>query len=207
MNRSLLSLISLLVVLGGALVNVPAQSLWQEGSSRSMFADKRARQVGDILTIVVQENTSSSKQNATKTSRSSGIDAAINTFLYSPASSGLLTHNGKLPALNVAGKTSFDGGGQIQNSEKITTRIAVRVVDVLPNDNLVIEGKRQTKISGETTDAVLRGVVRGEDVAANNTVFSYNIAEASIHYVSKGVVSDSQRKGWFSRVWDKVAPF
>jgi flagellar L-ring protein precursor FlgH len=119
----------------------------------------------------------------------------------------MLTHNGKLPALNVAGKTSFDGGGQIQNTEKITTRIAVRVVDVLPNDNLVIEGKRQTKISGETTDAVLRGVVRSEDVAANNTVFSYNIAEASIHYVSKGVVSDSQRKGWFTRVWDKVAPF
>jgi flagellar L-ring protein precursor FlgH len=207
MNRSLSLLISLLAVWGGALVKAPAQSLWQEGSSRSMFADKRARLVGDILTIVVQENTSSSKQNATKTSRSSGIDAAINTFLYSPAASGMLTHNGKLPALNVAGKTSFDGGGQIQNTEKITTRIAVRVVDVLPNDNLVIEGKRQTKISGETTDAVLRGVVRSEDVAANNTVFSYNIAEASIHYVSKGVVSDSQRKGWFTRVWDKVAPF
>lgn len=207
MNRSLSLLISVLAVLGGSWVKAPAQSLWQEGSSRSMFADKRARLVGDILTIVVQENTSSSKQNATKTSRSSGIDAAINTFLYSPAASGMLTHNGKMPAVNMAAKTSFDGGGQIQNTEKITTRIAVRVVDVLPNDNLVIEGKRQTKISGETTDAVLRGVVRSEDVAANNTVFSYNIAEASIHYVSKGVVSDSQRKGWFTRVWDKVAPF
>jgi hypothetical protein len=97
--------------------------------------------------------------------------------------------------------------GQINNAERITTRIAVRVVDTLPNGNLLIEGRRQTKISGETTDAILRGTVRTEDITAQNTIFSYNIADASIHYLSKGVVSDSQRKGWFLRIWDKVTPF
>ncbi len=172
-----------------------------------MFADKRAQGVGDILTILVQENTTASKANATKTSKSTGLDAAINTFLYSPAASGLLTKAGKLPAINMASKNTFDGGGQIENSEKMTARIAVRVVDVLPNGSLVIEGRRQTKIAGETTDAVLRGVVRSEDVMANNTVYSYNIADASIQYLSKGPVSDSQRKGWLTRVWDKVSPF
>ncbi len=184
-----------------------AQSLWKDDVSHSMFSDKRARSVGDILTILVQENTSSAKENSTKTARSSGLDASISSFLFSPATSGLLTKGGKLPAMNMASKTSFDGGGQIQNTEKMTTRIAVRVVDVLPNASLVIEGRRQTKIAGETTDAVLRGVVRTEDIAANNTVYSYNVAEASIQYISKGPVTDTQRKGWFTKIWDKVAPF
>jgi flagellar L-ring protein precursor FlgH len=186
---------------------VQAQSLWNDATSRSMFADKRAQSVGDILTIIVQENTSSAKENSTKTAKSTGLDAAINTFLYSPAASGLLTKGGKLPAINMSSKNSFDGGGQVQNSEKLTTRIAVRVVDVLPNGSLVLEGRRQTKIAGETTDAVLRGVVRSEDVMANNTVYSYNVADAAIQYLSKGPVSDSQRKGWFTKIWDKVTPF
>lgn len=184
-----------------------SQSLWTDESARSMFADRRARNVGDILTIVVQENTSSSKENSTKTAKSTGIDAAIQSFLYSPAGSGMLTHNGQMPAIKMASKSSFDGGGQIQNAEKITTRIAVRVIDVLPNNSLVVEGRRQTQISGETTDAVLRGVVRPEDVSANNTVFSYNVADASIQYLSKGPVTDSQRKGWFTKIWDKITPF
>jgi flagellar L-ring protein FlgH len=184
-----------------------AQSLWTAEAARSMFSDKRAHDIGDILTILVQENTASSIQNNTRTSKSASIDAAINSFLYSPGASGLLTHNGQLPALNIASKQAFDGGGQINNAEKITTRIAVRVVDTLPNGNLLIEGRRQTKISGETTDAILRGTVRTEDITSQNTIFSYNIADASIHYLSKGVVSDSQRKGWFLRIWDKVTPF
>lgn len=209
MNKPSSSLTSLALAAALPLASgsLAAQSLWKDDTSQSMFADKRARAIGDIVTILVQENTSASKENGTKTSRSSGIDAAINTFLYSPAASGMLTHNGKLPAVNMASKTSFDGGGQVQNAERMTARIAVRVVDVLPNNNLVIEGRRQTKISGESTEAVLRGVVRVEDVSANNTVFSYNVADATIQYLSKGPVSDSQRKGWFTKVWDKVAPF
>lgn len=196
------------VALGIASLSVAqAQSLWNDATSKSMFADKRAGSVGDILTIIVQENTSSAKENSTKTAKNTGLDAAINTFLYSPAASGLLTKGGQLPAMKMASKNTFDGGGQIQNSEKLTTRIAVRVIDVLPNGSLVLEGRRQTKIAGETTDAVLRGVVRSEDVMANNTVFSYNVADASIQYLSKGPVSDSQRKGWFTKIWDKVTPF
>jgi flagellar L-ring protein precursor FlgH len=207
LSSSLAKSAILVVALLAAAPGGRAQSLWKETTSHSMFSDKRARAIGDILTILVQESTSSAKENSTKTARSSGIDAAINSFLFSPAASGLLTKGGKLPAINLASTTSFDGGGQIQNSEKMTARIAVRVVDVLPNASLVIEGRRQTKIAGETTDAVLRGVVRSEDIAANNTVYSYNLADASIQYLSKGPVTDTQRKGWFTKVWDKVAPF
>ena len=184
-----------------------ADSLWRDDSSLSMTADKRANRVGDIITILVQESNTASKDNSTKTAKRSGLDASISSFLYSPAASGLLTKGGKLPALKFDAKQDFDGGGKINNSERVTARIAVRVIDVLPNGNLVVEGTRQIAFSGETQDAVLRGTIRSADVAANNTVFSYNIADATIKYVSKGTVSDNQRKGWFTKIWEKVTPF
>lgn len=185
---------------------VRAQSLWTDQST-SMVADNRAHAVGDILTILVQEDSSSSKANNTSTSKSTGVDASISSFLYAPGASGLLTKGGQMPAVKFDAKNDFAGGGKINNSEKITARIAVRVVDVLPNGNLVIEGVRRTSFSGETMDAILRGVVRSQDITASNLVYSYNIADASIRYVSTGVVTDNQKRGWFKKVWDKVSPF
>jgi len=185
----------------------PAQSLWKADSSRALVADKRAGAVGDLLTILVEENNTASKDNSTKTAKSSAIDASISSFLYSPGASSFLTKSGQMPALKLNSAQNFDGGGKISNSEKITARITVRITDVLPNKNLVIEGRRTTSFSGETQEAVLRGVVRGEDITSNNTIFSYNIAEATIKYVSTGTITDNQRKGWFTRVWEKVTPF
>lgn len=184
-----------------------ADSLWHEGTVRPMFADKRAVGIGDLVTVVVQENNSASKDKNTKTSKSSGMDASIAAFLYSPAASGLLTKNGQMPAMKWNSKNTFDGGGSINNTEQMVARIAVRVVDVLPNRNLVIEGTRDSAFSGEQQTIVLRGVVRPDDIAANNTIFSYNIADASIRFVAKGALSDSQNKGWFGKIWDKVSPF
>jgi flagellar L-ring protein precursor FlgH len=185
----------------------PAQSLWKADSSRALVADKRAVAVGDLLTILVQENNTASKDNSTKTAKSSAIDASISSFLYSPTASGFLTKGGQMPALKLNASQDFDGGGKISNSEKITARITVRVSDVLPNKNLVIEGRRTTSFAGETQEAVLRGVVRVEDIAANNTLYSYNIADATIKYVSTGTITDNQRKGWFTRIWEKLTPF
>lgn len=201
------SRIAALFVLAACGAAARGQSLWKEGATQSMVADKRANQVGDILTIVVQENNTASKDQNTRTSKESGLNAAIEAFLYSPDASKLLTHNGKMPAIKLNAKQNFEGGGRISNAEKVTARIAVRVIDVLPNRNLVIEGTRQISFSGETQDAILRGVVRVEDIAANNTVFSYNVADATIKYVSKGTVTDNQRKGWFTKIWEKVTPF
>ena len=184
-----------------------ADSLWQDGNSRSMAGDKRAAALGDILSIVVQETSTASKDNSTKTAKKTGVDASIDSFFYSPGASSLLTKKGQLPALKFSSSHDFDGGGTINNSEKIVARIAVRVVDVLPNQNLVIEGKRQTSFGGETQDILLRGVLRPADITANNTVFSYNVAEATIRFSGKGTVSETQRKGWFTRVWEKVTPF
>lgn len=196
-------------LLAGALLLpclVPAQSIWRD-DSKPMYTDKRGNSVGDIITIVVQENTTTSKDNKTETSKQSGVDASIASFLYSPGASGLLTKGGQMPAMKFSSKNDYSGGGTIANTERMLARIAVQVIDVLPNRNLIVEGKRETAFSGEKQTVILRGVVREADVLANNTVFSYNVADATIQIVSKGTISDSQRKGWFTRVWDKLTPF
>lgn len=196
-----------LVVLLAAVNFSSAQSLWRADSSRALIADRKAKAVGDLVTILVQESNTATKDNSTSTSKSSGIDASISSFLYSPTASGFLTKGGQLPALKLQSAQSFDGGGKISNSEKITARISVRIVDVLPNNNLVVEGRRTTSFAGETQEAVLRGVIRPDDIAPNNTIYSYNVADATIKYVSSGAVTDNQRKGWFTRIWEKVSPF
>ena len=185
----------------------PAQSLWQDSISRPMYSDKRASRVGDLITIVVQENTTATKDNKTSTSKKASMDAAITAFLYSPAASGLLTKGGTLPARKYNSANTFDGGGTINNSEQIVAQVTVRVIDVLPNGNMVVEGTRETAFSGEKQNIILHGIVRSEDVTANNTVYSYNVADAKIQIIGKGAITDSQRKGWFTKIWDKISPF
>lgn len=198
-------LCSVCVLIGAGAVR--ADSLWPAEATRSWVADRKAHAIGDILTVLVQESSTASKDNKTKTGKKSGVDAALQTFLYSPAASGFLTKGGTLPALKFNTTHTFDGGGSIENKEQIIARIPVRVIDVLPNNNLVIEGTRQTAFGGERQEMLLRGVVRSEDIAANNTVFSYHIADATIHIINKGTVTDSQRKGWLTKLWEVITPF
>jgi flagellar L-ring protein precursor FlgH len=187
--------------------NLSAQSLWRDDISRPMFADKRGSGVGDILTIVVQENTTANKSNETKTERQSSLSAAITSFLYSPGASSALTQGGQLPAMAYNSDHKHDGSGAINNSESIVAHVAVRITDVLPNGNLVVEGKRETSFGGEHQTIILRGMVRSDDVASDNTVLSYNVADATIQIIGKGTVTDSTNKGWFNRLWDKLNPF
>jgi len=185
----------------------PAQSLWREDASRSMFIDKRGTSVGDILTILVEETSTANKNNETKTERQSSLSAAITSFIYPQSAGGFLAHNGSMPAMAYNSDHKHDGTGSISDAETIVAKIAVRIMDVLPNGNLVLEGKRETAFSGERQTIVLHGVVRGDDVQSDNTVYSYNVADATIQIIGKGTVTDSQNKGWFNRIWDKVNPF
>jgi flagellar L-ring protein precursor FlgH len=189
-----------------ALEALAGDTLWRE-DTKPIVADKRATRVGDLLTIVVQQSSVATKDNNTQTTKKTGVDANISSLLFSPAASGLATKGGKLPALKFDAKNDFSGGGSVNNSEKIVDRITVRVLDTLPNGNLVVEGTRQTSFAGEVQDMILRGTVRPEDVLANNTIYSYNVADATIRIVSKGSISDSQKKGWATKVWDKLSPF
>jgi flagellar L-ring protein precursor FlgH len=180
------------------------QSLWKT-TSTSLVSDKKAHSVGDILMIIIEENNSASKNNSLSTEKKNSIDASLSTFLYS--NQAMLSHKGTMPAMKLSGTSDSAGSGKISNTETISDKVTVHVTDVLPNGNMIVEGTRQTSFSGESQQAVLHGVVRPEDVSCSNTVYSYNLSDATIKFISKGVVTDAQRKNWFMRVYDKVAPF
>ena len=196
-------LLVLLALPAGLPTAATAQSLWHDDVSRPMFADKRAAGTGDILTIIVQETSSANKNNETKTEKNSSWTAAITSMLFP----GWGAVKGSMPAVSYNSDLKHDGSGAINNSQTMVAQVAVKVMDVLPNHNLVIEGRRETSFSGERQTIVLHGVVRPEDVTAANTVLSYNVADASIHIDGKGTVTDTQGKGWFTRILDKVNPF
>lgn len=181
-------------------------SLWPAGG-RAMFADSRASRVGDILTVVVAEVATATSAQTKSSTRESSLEDAINQFIFSAATSGRLTSGGELPASSAKGKSSYTGGGQINNSQSLTARAAVLVTDVLPNGNLVIEGARQVSFSGETQYVVLHGIVRADDINVGNTVFSSNIADARVEFLSEGNLTDAQKRGWLSKLYEKLRPF
>ena len=184
-----------------------ADSLWGDQVRLAAYSDRKAVAVGDIITVVVQESNVTTKEANTKTSKDSSLDASISSFLFSPGASKFLTKGGQLPAMKMSSSDAFTGGGAVKKSDSINARFAVRVVDVLPNENLLIEGSRQTSFSGETQTVRLRGTVRRADVTPANTVLSYQLADLQLKYGNSGSVSDSQSKGWFGKIWGKVTPF
>ncbi len=193
---------------------VRAQSLWQEGTARPMFADRRACAVGDILTVTVAENSSAAKNNGTQTEKSSSWVAAVTTFLFpgigslgSQVMSSGANYKGTMPAMDYTSDIKHSGSGTINNSETIVAQVAVKVMDVLPNHNLVVEGKRETSFAGERQTITLHGIVRPEDISPTNSISSVNVADATIQIVGRGTVTDSTSKGWFTRVVDKLNPF
>lgn len=191
---------------------VLAGSLWREEvtDERGMFADKRARRVGDILTIIVQETVSVTNSAKTTTSKDSS------TGLVNIADTVVKQFIGKLPSkfpnlkdvnISASGQNSYSGGGEIKNSQTIANRAAVQVIDVLPNGNLVVEGVREISFSKERQFASIRGLVRSYDIQPDNTVLSSNVADARIEIVSEGTLTDAQKKGWLLRLNDKLNPF
>ena len=205
--------LSLLVLAVFALSQVQADSLWSKETAVSLFTDHKAKRVGDIITVLVQENNSASRNSSTKTEKKGDISASISSFVTGNIQNKIFPNNtgndnaAQLPKLETTSQNKFEGSGAVNNSGSINSRFAVRVVDVLPNKNLIIEGVRRTSFSGESQTIILRGTVRPQDVTPVNTVVSYNLADVSIRFKDEGVVNDSQKKGWFGKLWDKVSPF
>lgn len=199
-------------------------SLWKDGitDERGMFADKRAKRIGDIVTIVVQETVSMSDSLRLKTDKAAKGTVAgaatnlINQFLEIPTTLLKGKYANQLPkdfvlpttpALAATGSNDYTGGGEIKNTQTIATRCAVQVIDTLPNGNLVVEGIREISFSKERQFASLRGIIRTYDVQADNTVLSSNVADARIEIVSEGTLTEAQKKGWLLKLNDKINPF
>jgi flagellar L-ring protein precursor FlgH len=186
-----------------------AESLWLKNPSaeRSMFADRTASDVGDILTVIVTESSSQTAARDTSTSKDASINNSVTQWLFPPAVNPFGTSGGALPGTEITGSNTYAGGGSISNRQVLSGRAAVMVTDSLPNGNLVIEGVRIVTFSGETTFAVIRGIIRGDDITTDNTIASSDIADARVEFIAEGTLTDAQKKGWLLRLNEALNPF
>jgi flagellar L-ring protein FlgH len=180
-------------------------SLWRTGS-RAFFKDQRAHQIGDILTIIVNINDQANWQNETQRSRQNNEDSGITNFFGKP----------KVPIMNTPVPTriftadsnaSSDGKGSIARQEAVLTNVAAVVTQVLPNGNLVVEGKQEVRVNFEIRELVVAGIVRPEDIQSDNTIDSSKIAEARIAYGGRGQIMDVQQPRYGQQVLDVLLPF
>jgi flagellar L-ring protein FlgH len=180
-------------------------SLWRTGS-RSFFKDQRAHQVGDILTVAVNITDKAAIANQTKRSRSSSEDSQVDSFW---ARKTLPITNTTLPATLLATESTStaDGSGSVNRSEALVTNVAAVVTQVLPNGNLVVEGKQEVRVNFEIRELVVAGIVRPEDIASDNTIDSTKIAEARIAYGGRGQITDVQQARYGQQVMDVLLPF
>ena len=186
-----------------------AGSLWPGESSRNMlFSDNKARYINDIVTIIIDESSSGQNKASTNTSKNSQSNAGINAMLG--LNTSVINSNANLGGkLAIGGESAstLKGAGDTSRGGTLQARLTARVVRVLDNGNLLIEGRRQLTLNAEDQFIVITGVIRPEDIAADNWVLSSNIADARILYTGSGVLADKQHPGWMTRALDWVWPF
>ncbi len=185
-----------------------AGSLWTE-SRGGMFVDIKGRTVGDIITVVIVEKASASKEATTETDRTSSMSAGITNVLGLEKYIGIVGNSAINPAALINAETTndFSGGGKTERKENLVATLTTQVVEVLPNGNLRIAGNKTVTVNNEMQIVKLSGIVRPADVSPRNIVDSKNILNARIAYVGKGVISDKQQQGWLVRALDQVWPF
>jgi len=187
----------------------PDGSIWRENAPLvSMFADQKARTVGDIVTIKIAESSAATNKASTATDRSSSLSASVDAFFNAekrfPADQPFFN-----PFAKVAGgmESDFQGNGTTKRSGDLNAYITALVTQVLPNGNLVVTGTREVLINRENQIIQLSGVVRPRDIDADNQVLSTYIADARISYSGTGVVNDRQKPGWLTTIFMTVWPF
>jgi flagellar L-ring protein precursor FlgH len=183
-----------------------ANSLWRNGS-RAFFKDQRAHQVGDLLTVTVNFTDKANIANETQRSRKSTEDSGITDF----AGSKLLTGKAAqvLPGrlLTTDSTSSTDGKGSVQRQENLQTSVAAVVTQLLPNGNLVVEGKQEIRVNFEIRELIVAGIVRPEDIQSDNTIDSGKIAQARIAYGGRGQITDVQQPRYGQQFMDVILPF
>ena len=185
-----------------------ANSLWETGG-RAFFRDQRAGRVGDILTVVVTINDQAQIQNETQRSRANSDSANLTNFLGLESKLNTVLPQAVSPAslIGMGSTTSNDGKGSINRQEQIDLQLAAEIIQVLPNGNLVIEGKQQVNVNYDMRELDIRGIIRPQDIDATNSIAYNQIAEARIEYGGKGTVNDVQQPRYGDQLFDILMPF
>lgn len=181
---------------------VSAESLWVDGSpSAVMFTDRKARMVGDLITIIVSETTSAVRsgtatntKDTTTTANAGSLWGSLTSILgfpSQPATAATMTNN-----------DSFKTSGALSNKNAVTARITVKVTEIKPNGNLVVSGTSTVKDHGETQMITVSGLVRPDNITPDNTVLSSNVADANVQVNGQGPITNKQRQGILTQVWN-----
>jgi len=183
-------------------------SLWRSGA-RAFFKDQRAARVGDILTVAIDIADKAKVDNATTRTRSNTEKADLTNFLgYEGTLSKFLPNSVDPASLSSFGSTSNSGGtGAVNREETIELTVAALVTQVLPNGNLVIQGRQEVRVNNELRDLFVTGVVRPEDISNTNTIKHTQIAEARISYGGRGQLTDVQQARYGQQLYDIIFPF
>ena len=186
-------------------MNYSSGSIWQ-ASSTGLAEDDKARRKGDILTVVISESASASKEASTSTARTDSLTGSLGNF-FGLEKTPIKTWMDLANLLNSSYASKFAGTGSTSRAESLTATMSVKVVDVMPTGNLLIQGQRNVKVNNEDQILVLTGAVRSRDISSDNTISSSLIADAKITYYGKGVVSDRQNPGFLMNFLDALWPF
>ncbi|MEF8794492.1 flagellar basal body L-ring protein FlgH [Thiohalorhabdus sp.] len=184
-----------------------AGSLWGQ-SQQEVFADNKAHQVGDIITVELEENTQGNNSASTQAERDASNEAGVSAFLGLEQS--LAEKNPRFePETAIGTETSnqLDGSGETSRSASLSGNMTAVVVDVFPNGNMRIKGRRAVTINHEVQNMILSGVIRPQDIGPRNSITSSEVANARIQYAGNGVVARQQDEGWMTKALHTVWPF
>ncbi|MEM6649926.1 MAG: flagellar basal body L-ring protein FlgH [Pseudomonadota bacterium] len=187
---------------------VKTASLWNQ-EPQSLFGNRRARNVGDILTVIVSVDENAQMQNTLQRNRNNQENFNVNALLGLPEwANGVLPQGATVnPAIDFNRNIQASGDGSISRQERITLRLAARVVERLPNGQLVVLGTQRIRVNQETRDLRLRGIVRPEDITRENTITHDKVASADIIYTGQGQIAQTVRPRRGSRLLDILIPF
>ena len=179
-------------------------AIYQAGQQMELFSDLKARRVGDVLTIVLNEATNASKSATTTTAKTTTVANSAPTIF----GQSMTVRGRPILSTTLNGSDAFSGAGSSAQSNSLAGSLTVTVIDVQANGNLVVQGDKTLKLNQGDEFVHISGVVRSADIATNNTVTSDKLADARISYSGKGVVDSSNRMGWLARFFNSAySPF
>ncbi len=183
-------------------------SLWA-ADARGFFKDQRASRIGDILTVNIKIEDKADIANTTERTRANAEDADITNLFGAEAALGELLPEAYAPetAVGLGSTSSTSGAGSVARAETIELTVAAVVVDVLPNGNLIIEGRQEVRVNFEVRELYIAGIVRPEDISNGNTISNDMIAEARISYGGRGQISEVQQPRYGQQLLDILLPF
>ncbi len=183
-------------------------SLWREGS-RTFFKDQRAARVGDVLTINIEIDDKAKVANTSARGRTNTENSGVPNLLGFETQIGGVLPDGADPSklLSMNSDSNSRGTGSVDRSEKINLTIAAIVTQVLPNGNLVIQGRQEVRVNYEVRELLVGGIVRPDDIANDNTINHTQIAEARISYGGRGQITDVQQPRYGQQFLDVIWPF